>query len=569
MAIHKEVHHLLQIKAVRPCDPVEGQFISSIFLVPKSNGGMRFILNLKKLNKYIHAEHFKMEDTRTAMKLMTPHCYMVNLDLKEAYFLVPVYKQHRKFLRFYFNKNLYEFCALPFGLCSAPHIFTKLLKPVMTHMRLRGFKLVSYLDDILCLGDTYQECMANANETIACLSNLGFIINCEKSSLSPNKICQFLGFILKSQNMSLELPFKKRQSILKRTIKIKNLHKMPIRDFARYAGTLTAACPAVAYGWVYTKSIERAKYLALLNNNDYDRTMEVPNYLREDLIWWEHNILLTYNPIRTFNYALEIFTDASTTGWGAACRSEKIGGFWTVEERLHHINYLELLAALFGLKSFASSYSNCEILMRIDNTTALSYINRMGGVQYPHLNKITRDIWQWCEKRNIFVFASYIKSSQNKDADMESRNLNIDTEWELSSAAFNKIVEKFGRPQIDLFASRLNAKCDKYISWKRDPYAYNIDAFTVKWDKYFFYAFPPFSLILKSLQKIVNEEATGIIVFPYWPSQPWFPMLKQLTVSKIVTFPPSRTLLSSAFSELHPLHRQLSLAATILSGKHS
>ena len=178
------------------------------------------------------------------------------------------------------------------------------------------------------------------------------------------------------------------------------------------------------------------------------------------------------------SFTLEIVSDASSIGWGAASGVESIGGSWREDERSCHINYLELLAAYFGLKSFANKVTNCHILLRIDNTTAIAYINRMGGVQYPHPNEIARRIWTWCEKRQIFLFASDIASFKNIETDTESRN--IDIEWELHSTAFNTIVSKFGEPEMDIFASRTNAKCKKYISWKRDPYVFNVDAFTIK-----------------------------------------------------------------------------------------
>lgn len=78
----------------------------------------------------------------------------------------------------------------------------------------------------------------------------------------------------------------------------------------------------------------------------------------------------------------------------------------------------------------------------------------MGGIQFAHLNKIARDIWQWCEKRNIHIFASYIQSSMNVIADSESRqSYNKDTEWELADYAFHRIKVSFGTPDFDLFAS--------------------------------------------------------------------------------------------------------------------
>lgn len=567
-SVENELKHLLQIKAIRKCNPTTGQFISDIFLIPKSDGSMRFILNLKKLNKFVYTEHFKMEDVRTATKLMTKDCFMINIDLKEAYFLLPIHETHTKFLRFYFKDCLYEFVALPFGLSSAPYIFTKILQPVVTHLRSAGLLSVRYLDDILCLGNSAEDCLENANTTIQCLTRLGFVINYEKSSITPEKTCKFLGFLLDSENMTLKLPDSKRQKLYQHIITMLKTNRIRIREFVRFLGSLTAACPAITYGWLHTKSLERAKYLALFkNNDDYDTFMGVTESLYDDIRWWKNNILVAENPIRNENYCLEIFTDASTTGWGAACSSEKTGGHWTATERTNHINYLELLAVYFGLRSFAENKRNCNILLRVDNTTAISYVNRMGGVQYPHLNQVTRMIWNWCEERKIFIFASYIRSKLNVEADSESRKINVDTEWELCSREFQKIVRVFGESTVDLFASRINAKCCLYVSWKRDPFAYNIDAFTLNWSQFYFYAFPPFALIPKTLNKIISDQATGIVVVPQWPSQPWYPLFKSLCVKNIVTFPPSKYLLSSPFRPTHPLHSHLSLAASVLSGK--
>ncbi|EFN77869.1 hypothetical protein EAI_03230, partial [Harpegnathos saltator] len=103
-----------------------------------------------------------------------------------------------------------------------------------------------------------------------------------------------------------------------------------------------------------------------------------------------------------------IFSDASLTGWGASCADQRIHGWWTKEDQSLHINALELKAAFYALKCFAAHLHNCNILLRIDNTTALSYINKFGSVQHPVLSDITRQIWQWCEERHIYLFASYI-----------------------------------------------------------------------------------------------------------------------------------------------------------------
>lgn len=564
---------LIHLGAISECSPIRDQFISKIFLAPKSNGDKRFILNLKSLNKFISKSHFKMEDHRTAAKLIPKNGYMATIDLKEAYLLIPINRDDRKYLRFQIESQkgllTYEFTAMPYGLSVAPRVFTKIMKEVISHLRSRGFRSVIYLDDILCIDDSYGDCVNNVNETLRLLQCLGFVINSVKSSLEPKQVCKFLGFNFDSRNLSLMLPDDKRKKIAQLVQKFSYLPRCSIREFSQLTGVLVAACPAVKYGWLYTKTLERQKFLALLeNNNDYDAKIKPSNLILEDLYWWATNIHSTYSPMRYSHFEHEIYTDASGTGWGAVCGNNRTNGRWKVDEIDLHINYLELQAVFLGLKSFAQQITNCAILLRVDNTTAISYVNRMGGIQFPHLNNLSRLIWQWCEERNVWIFASYVNTKENI-ADSESRIINPDTEWELSDTAFQTIVGRFGQPEIDLFASRANAKCENYVSWKPDPDAVIVDAFTISWRKTYFYAFPPFSVMLKCLRKIIDDQANGILVFPDWPSQPWYPLLQSLLASEILYFRPNKSLLNSRFREQHPMHANLTLGVARLCSNPS
>lgn len=563
------INKLLDLGAITSCQRSHDDFISKIFLISKPNGDKRFILNLKSLNKFISAPHFKMEDHRTAAKLVPKSGFMATIDLKEAYLLIPLSKKQRKYFRFQFDDQIYEFNAIPYGLSVAPWVFTKLMKEVVNYLRHRGYRSVIYLDDILCIGDSYEECYKNVNKTIHLLKCLGFIINYNKSALEPQQTCKFLGFMYNTLDMTLSLPMDKRLHIIHLLKKFCSLPKCSVRELSQLIGLLNSACPAVKYGWVYTKTLERQKYLALLKFDDYEAKIKLTDVILPDLQWWMGNILSANQTLRpNQNFDLEIYTDASNTGWGAVCGNKRANGWWKEEELNFHINLLELLAIFLALKSFASTYCNCSILLRVDNTTAISYINRMGGVRFPHLNELSKEIWQWCELRNITLFASYINTHDNVDADMESRKINVDTEWELSDSAYQSIIHTLGIPNVDLFASRTNAKCSQYISWQPDPEAMLVDAFTVSWHNMMFYAFPPFSVILKCLRKIITDKATGILVFPYWTGQAWFPLLKKMLISDIIFFDPDENLLHSPFRMRHPLHGSLSLAAAKLSGQH-
>lgn len=186
-----EIGRLLAKGAIQHAAFAPDQYLSSYFLIDKTSGGKRFILNLKALNKFVSAPHFKMEDLKTAISLISRNCFMSTIDLEDSYFLIPVSTLHRKYLRFSFRGKIFEFCALPFGLSSAPYIFTKLLKPLATVLREKGFLSVIYLDDFLLIGDTLQECRRNVEETLRLLNSLGFVTNLQKCELSPSQERKF------------------------------------------------------------------------------------------------------------------------------------------------------------------------------------------------------------------------------------------------------------------------------------------------------------------------------------------------------------------------------------------
>nr|CAH7743069.1 unnamed protein product [Callosobruchus chinensis] len=144
-----------------------------------------------------------MEDYRTALKLIHRNNYMSTIDLKSAYFLVRVKEQDQKYLRFLFEGYLYQFTCLPFGISTNPYCFTKLLKPVLHKLRSQGVMCMGYLDDLLMIGDTLQECNHNVKITVSLLEQLGFMINYEKSSLVPKTTQTFLGFICDSSTQQV------------------------------------------------------------------------------------------------------------------------------------------------------------------------------------------------------------------------------------------------------------------------------------------------------------------------------------------------------------------------------
>ena len=141
--------------------------------------------------------------------------------------------------------------------------------------------------------------------------------------------------------------------------------------------------------------------------------------------------------------------------------------------------------------------------------------------------------------------AAHIPGKENTAADEESRKINLDTEWKLNSEFLQEALEKLkDEPLVDLFASRLNKQMKQYVSFRPDPEALAVDAFSLSWQDLHFYAFPPFSVITAVLRKVMRDQAKGIIVVPRWKTQVWWPMLMRLLDQDPVLLPTKTSTLS-------------------------
>nr|CAH7718932.1 unnamed protein product [Callosobruchus chinensis] len=287
LELNRAIFKLQAIGAIKICNHERGEFLSPYFFVQKSDGGFRFVLNLKRLNKYIEAPHFKLEDYRSVKNMTTENCYMTSLDLKDAYFVIPISIKYRKFLRFKFKNTLFEFCCMPFGLCMAPFVFTKLLKPVNFKLRSLGFESVNYLDDYFLLGKSEEECLRNVVETVKILCELGFIVNFPKSNLLPQKQCIFLGFKWNSSDLTVRPTENKLKKVQRSINRIVHKQSVKIRQFAKLIGLINSMCFAFKYSRLYIKQMERDKYMALLiNGGDYRGKLKISKKSYKDLHWW-------------------------------------------------------------------------------------------------------------------------------------------------------------------------------------------------------------------------------------------------------------------------------------------
>ena len=239
--------------------------------------------------------------------------------------------------------------------------------------------------------------------------------------------------------------------------------EMTIRETAQVIGFIVSSLPSVQFGELYYRNLEKNKVLALqASKGYYDAPLYLSKDVKADLSWWINNVDTSFKKIVQPTPHMTLTTDASTKGWGAVYGEQKTGGPWSLEEQGFHISYLELKAIWLGLKSLCNNLRQKHIRIQSDNTTAVAYINAMGGIKSADCNNMAREIW---------LSACHIPGSMNMEADSESRVFSTSTEWSLHPEVFDHINEMWSPFEIDLFASQLNFKIPTYVSWKPDTYA--------------------------------------------------------------------------------------------------
>lgn len=153
------------------------------------------------------------------------------------------------------------------------------------------------------------------------------------------------------------------------------------------------------------------------------------------------------------------------------CNGTCTGGPWSEQEKTWYINCLKTQAAFLAVQTFLRDQLGVLVLLQMDNTTVVAYINNLVGTVSPQLTSLARCLWLWALQRDIILTAQHIPGVSNLVADMESRTIRDRTDWKLNPAIYNRINHTFGPLEVDLFASRLTYQLPWYFSWRPDPLA--------------------------------------------------------------------------------------------------
>jgi hypothetical protein len=545
-------------------------FYSLIFLVPKKSGGWRPVFDLSSLNRFLVIPRFKMESALSIQRSLRSDKWAISIDVKDAYLHVPVHKSSRKFLKVAFRDKVFQFRVLPFGVATAPYIFTRIVRSLAAKFRSRGIQFHHYIDDWLIVADSPQQAIRQAHFVLQLVLSLGWIPNWQKSSLTPSQSFVYVG-VEYNLKEGIALPPKDRAE--KTCLLARQLTRLTVvtaRQMLSLIGLLASMEKQVPYGRCFLRPIQwclASQWSIMTDSLNVEITLN--DRSRVALDWWIHPAnmfrgmpLADYIPDRTF------FTDASEIAWGAHKDELELSGRWTPQERQLHINVLELKAVTNAFEIWsARAPPGTRWLVYTDNTTVVAHINKQGGTKSISLCLEAEALIILAFNREQYLRARHLPGRLNVIADALSRPDRIlGTEWSLSPDVFRDICRQLGTPNIDLFATSRNNKLPVFCSPLPESTAYSTDAMSLSWDGMYAYAYPPTGFLTDVLHKVARSHCEILLVAPCWPTQSWFPLLLRLLVDVPRSLPANnRLLMQPGTSVYHQTPRVLRLHVWRLS----
>ena len=369
-------------------------FISSPFYLLKQKEKVRPILDLRYLNNYLKYNHFQMESLKTAATIMEKEIYFTKIDLKDAYHSISIAKEHRKYLGFQVNNKSYRFRVVPFGLSTAPRLFTKIMREAIAPLREQSIRMVIYLDGILIMGNTIEESIIATEKCIHHLSNLGFTINLKKSVLKPSTSINFLGMEINSRTQKIPIPKEKVNKILKELKTLLKMKYIKARKLASIIGLLGSVSQGFGPTYIHQR-FAQANLQAYLKDKQWGKEIPIWKCTHAEANWWITNLnKLNGKTVEQPSNSLELFTDASSYGWGFHYQEIQEQGMWNYWDTQQSSNYKELKTVLLALRNMKKIPEKGTVLtIRSDNSTTVAQINNQSNPRNPYLLRITKKIW--------------------------------------------------------------------------------------------------------------------------------------------------------------------------------
>ena len=417
------------------------------------------------------AQHFSTRrkvqngNSRVHQDLLIPGEWVSLIDLSDTYLHIPIHPNSRKYLRFCYKSQVFQFTSLPFRLATAPQVFTMIVKEVKLMALSRGLRIHQYLDDWLIRSQSQEEAQVNTQAVVDLTQSLGWIINQEKLELKPTQVFFVHG---------LRIP--PRFS--------------PCKTHSREMAQTSGFDPTTQVKTCFDcKMFDVSNWVASLNGENGPGgtpSHEALSVSSQGAL--EISSVAGQPPSLDRSHCSPPRLVAKSLKRDERCRpSSQRPQYPTLYQRLKRRLGHSLRSKFHKGSVVRSGKKATHKCPRIEG--GLPGPSRLQG-PVPESNSVSCD--GQLNSGSLHQQTRHVLGCLNVMADLLSRSNQVQsTEWSLHPQVFKQICQKWFTPHVDLFATHLNHKLPLYVSLIPDPRAWDIDARNINWTNLTAYAYPP------------------------------------------------------------------------------
>ena len=372
------------------------RFYSRLFLVPKPHQRWRPVIDLSRLNTFLHVENFKMETPESIRTSLIPGEWVSSIDLSDAYLYIPIHPHSRKYLRFCHRSQVFQFTSLPFWTGHSPPGFYNDCKGIQANgplQRSQTSSIPGRLADQVPVsgGSPIEQSGSDRSNPVLGVDHKSGKVRTETYSGVFVRGLRIPPRYSPCKTHSREMA---QTSGFDPTTQVKTCFDCKMFDVSNWVACLNGedgpgGTPSqfqfqfhLKEHWIYPQSL--------------DSLLPWTEIISAHLDWWQNPAnVMKCSDLLPKDCSIQLFTDASNDGWGAHLDQSSTKGQWSKQEKRLHINVLELNAVSLALHHFKDQCQNQTVLVAMDNSTVVAYLNKQGGTYSAEMFVVLWKIMTW------------------------------------------------------------------------------------------------------------------------------------------------------------------------------